>query len=207
MITPWASQFRLQDLKILEEKEVFSGYSHIKQFTFQYPLFSGGTSQPIPREVIFRPSAVTVLLIDPAEKKVVLVEQFRAGALSNAAGPWLLELVAGVCEEGERPEETAYREVKEETGCEILSLIPICSYFTTPGISVEKIFIYCGKVKAPQLNHQTFGIVEEGEDIKVCVLSVDEVFQLLAEGKIVSSPALIGLQWLQLNFRTLHFPQ
>ena len=87
----------------------------------------------------------------------------------------------------------------------MLSLIPICAYLTSPGISSEKIIVYCGQVKAPEIggNH---GMIDEGEDIKVWVLKTAEAFRLLFEGHIVSSPAVIALQWLKINQSSLHFP-
>lgn len=205
MSTPWAPQFHLKDVVILKEENVFSGHCQVTQFQLQFPMFAGGTSKPILRELVYRPPAVAILLYDPDQDKVVLVEQFRVGALRALENPWLLEIVAGVTEPDESIIDTACREVKEETGCTVLSIIPICAYFTSPGIVGEKISIYCGRVKAPDIggNH---GLVEEGEDIKVCVLKTDEAFRLLVEGKIVSSPAVIALQWLKINQASLHFP-
>jgi ADP-ribose pyrophosphatase len=201
----WAPQFHLKDVGILKEDKVFSGHCQVTEFELQFPLFGGGISQPVARELIYRPPAVAVLLYDPEADKVVLVEQFRIGALREFESPWLLEIVAGVTEPDESIIDTACREVKEETGCIVLSLISICAYLPSPGICGEKIVIYCGKVKAPDRggNH---GLVEEGEDIKVWVLKTEEAFRLLFEGYIVSSPAVIALQWLKINQSSLHFP-
>lgn len=205
MSMPWAPQFSLKDVVIVKEENVFSGHCQVKQFEFTFPLFGGGVSKPVARELVCRPPAVAVLLYDPDQDKVVLVEQFRVGALGEFESPWLLEIVAGVTEPDEPLIETACREVKEETGCTVISLIPICAYLTSPGIVGEKIIVYCGRIKAPDIagNH---GLVEEGEDIKVCVLKTDEAFRLLFEGKIVSSPAIIALQWLKINQSSLRFP-
>lgn len=205
MHKPWVPQFTLKNVAISKEEVVFSGHCQVTQFELQFSLFEGGMSKTVPRELIYRPSAVAVLLYDPVSDKVVLVEQFRIGAIREAGSPWLLEIVAGVPDPDESVEAAVYREVTEETGCTVLSLIPICGYFTSPGISAEKIFIYCGYVKAPEIggNH---GLVEEGEDIRVCVLETEEAFKLLRDGKIVSSPAVIALQWLKINQPSLHVP-
>ncbi len=206
MANSWTPQFKRQEVVILKEEEAYFGYCQIKNFEFEIPLFAGGRSQPISRELIYRPSAVAVILVDPDQDKVVLIEQFRPGGLYEADSPWLLEVVAGLADPGEDIETAAKREVKEETGCEVLSLIHICGYLTTPGISCEKIQIYCGRIKAPVVggNH---GIVAEGEDIKVHIFKTEVAFKLLEEGKVLSSPALIALQWLKLNQTSLRFPQ
>lgn len=201
----WAPQFHLKDVVLLQKENVFNGYCQITQFKLQFPLFEGGLSQPVSRELMQRPPAVAVLLYDPEANKVVLVEQLRVGALQEKESPWLLEIVAGMTEPDEPVVTTACREVTEETGCTVLSLIPICAYLTSPGISSEKMILYCGKVKAPDLSEH-HGLVEEGEDIKVWVFKTEEAFKLLAEGHIVSSPAIIALQWLKLNHASLYFP-
>ena len=198
MSSPWAPHFQKQDVKLLKEETVFSGYSEVKHVEVQIPDFQGGAMHALQRELFCRASAVAVLLWDPKTQQVVMIEQFRTGLLFEGESPWMLEIVAGVIEENDTPEASAYREVKEETGCEILSLIPVCSYFVSPGVSTEKITIYCAVVKAPATT-EFHGLVTEGEDIKVHVFSKDAAFQLLAEGKINSSPAVIALQWLQLN--------
>ena len=201
----WAPQFHRKDIKLLKEENVSNGYCQIKKLELQFSLFGGGISRPVVRELMHRPPAVAVLLYDPVADKVVLVEQFRVGALGEVESPWLLEIAAGLTEPDEPFIDTACREVKEETGCTVLSLIPVCTYLTSPGISNEKTMVYCGQVKAPDVggNH---GLVEEGEDIKVWVLKTAEAFRLLGEGHIISSSAIIALQWLKINQFSLHFP-
>jgi ADP-ribose pyrophosphatase len=204
MTIQWKPQFVKEDALIAGEELLFSGYGQIKKLDLQFPLFKGGLSNLVSRELYHRPPAVAVLLFDPEQSKVVMVEQIRMGAFSED-NPWLLEIVAGVCDEGENRVETAYREVKEETGCTILSLLPIVHYLASPGISDEKIFIYCAQVVAP-ITGGVHGLAEEGEDIKVHVFSLEEVFELLSLGKIISGPAVVALQWLKLNYLSLHFP-
>src|SRR5580658_802662 len=134
MTNPWVPHFRRSEVAILKEETAFSGYLEVKQVELQIPLFQGGVSHPLQRELLCRPSAVAVLLLDPEKNQVVLIEQFRTGGLFERESPWMLEIVAGVIEPKDTPEAAAYREVKEETGCEVLSLVPVCSYFVSPGI-------------------------------------------------------------------------
>jgi len=63
---------------------------------------------------------------DPGSNRVVLVEQFRIGALEQGAAVWLLEIADGIWDDGlAAAEEVARREAREEAGCEVLDLIPI----------------------------------------------------------------------------------
>ena len=67
-------------------------------------------SRELTREVFERGHAVAVLPFDPARRQVVLIEQFRVGALGVVDDPWLLEPVAGIIESGESAPEVARRE-------------------------------------------------------------------------------------------------
>lgn len=152
----------------------------------------------ITRELVIKGHAAAVLLFDPCLAQVVLVEQFRIGALEHRSGPWLLELVAGYIEAGEASAAVVRRESQEEAGCDILDLIPIYTYYVSPGGSSETMALYCGRVDASQAGG-IFGLVEEGEDIKVCVLSLEEAIAEIGVGRIDSAAPIIALQWLEKN--------
>jgi ADP-ribose pyrophosphatase len=192
----WKPRFETQDVQVLKTTPCHHGFIKVDRLSMQFPLFKGGLSEPVLREVAQRPSAVAVLLYDPEHKQVVMIEQFRAGAFYTTQSPWLLEVVAGVIEPSDTPEQAAIREVLEETGLNILSLIPICHYLPSPAILSENVFLYCATVHAPKRGG-VFGLAEEAEDIQVHVFSTQEAFEHLAAGHIVSAPAWISLQWLQ----------
>jgi ADP-ribose pyrophosphatase len=168
------------------------------RYQLRYRLFNGGWSQVIIREVMERKSAVGVLLYDPLLDQVVLIEQFRPGAMANPQSPWLIEIVAGVIEANDDPKNVVNREAHEEAGCEILDLYPICEYFVSPGGSNEYFHLYCGRIDASNAGG-IHGLAEENEDIRTFTLPTDEALKLLHDGKIKTSPAIISLQWLQLN--------
>ena len=150
------------------------------------------------RELILRPRAVGVLLFDPAQQQVVLVRQIRAGMLDEGQNPWLLELVAGMVESGEEPIEVAARESLEEANTKPQDLLQICEYYNSPGISNERITLFCGRVDATQAGG-IFGLDAEHEDIEVVVLSLADALAKVASGEINNAMSIIALQWLQLN--------
>lgn len=197
MSTSWRPKFAQDAVTVRERKSVYSGFSTVEAMRLEVPLFQGGHTPLIDRELIRRPEAIAALLVDTDQNSVVLVEQFRVGAIQEHS-PWLLEIVAGMIEQGDTPEHTAYREIEEETGCRVLALQPVMSYLTTPGILNEKIHVFCAKVNAP-VSGSVHGLEEEGEDIRVHVLSFSQAFELLEKGQIVSSPAIVALQWLKLH--------
>lgn len=190
-----------KDVEVLDRTTVWEGFFRIDRLHLRHRLFAGGWSEVFQRELFMRPPSAGVLLYDPLLDKVVLVEQFRVGALLastavNADGsPWLLELVAGIVDAGETAEQNVNRESFEEAGCEITALLPIAEYFNSPGGSNEKISLFCGRVDASGAGG-VFGLVDEHEDIRVEVMSVTEACQALEDGRLNNAMAIIALQWL-----------
>ena len=189
--------------EIVSKNRKFQGHFAIDVYKVRYEKFEGGFTLIIQREVFERGSAAGVLPYDPVRQEVVLIEQFRVGAVNNTKKtPWLFETVAGIIEEGETVEEVIHREAEEEAGLKIQKLIPLYHYFATPGGSTEEIHLFCGIVDAAQADG-IHGLDEESEDIKVHVFSLQEAFQWLEDGKINNAMAIIALQWLQIHWGEL----
>lgn len=191
------NHFTQKDFEIVNREVLYDGFFRMARYQVRFKLFAGGWSNIASRELLERKSAVAVLPYDPILDQVVLIEQFRPGAIQNPS-PWLIETIAGIIELGETKEAVAHREALEEASCEILDLYPICEYFVSPGGSNEYIWLFCGRVDASNKGG-IYGLKEETEDIRTFALPVDEALVYLREGKIQTAPAIISLQWLQLN--------
>lgn len=190
-------RFTRADVEVLEDHTGYDGFFKIRELTLRHRCFAGGWSHELKRELFLRRAAVGVLLYDPQRDTVALVEQFRIGAL-HTDNPWLLELVAGLIDSDETPEAVARREAVEEAGCEILAMEPVLDYFSSPGGSNEFFHLFCGRCDLADAGG-IHGLPEEGEDIRVHVLSADEAFSRLAAGELCNAHTIIALQWLQLH--------
>ncbi len=182
--------------KIKQKDIAFDGYFQIEKYTFEHELYAGGMTEPFTREVFERGSAAAVLPYDPKTDQVVLIEQFRAGAVKTMQQPWMKEVVAGIIEIGEKPEEVAKRESVEEAGCHIKSLELISRYFVSPGGTTEECYLYCGDVDASNIGG-LHGLAEENEDIKVEVVSAQQAFDWVKDGTINSAAGVMSLLWLE----------
>lgn len=189
-----------KQFEIINEKTAYTGFFKLKEFTVKHTLYKGGWSNTITRELFHRGNCVAVLLYDPNRDEVVIIEQFRIGALQmpDPEQAWLLEVVAGAIEEGETAEDVAYRESIEEAGCDIQELIKINDFFTSPGGTSELLTLYCGKVDTTDVGG-IHGLDHEDEDISVKAMKFDDVYQLLLDGKILSAIPIIAIQWLKIN--------
>jgi ADP-ribose pyrophosphatase len=186
------------NIQILEKTLRYKGFFEIVHYRFRHRLFAGGWSGEIQREVFERGHAAAVLPYDPAADAVVLIEQFRIGALVAGLEPWQIEIVAGIIEDGELPEDVARRESQEEAGATIGTLLPIYRYMVSPGGASESVQVYCGRVDSKGLGG-IHGLPEENEDIRVEVHSFAAAVAALDAGKITNAVTIIALQWLALN--------
>ena len=191
-----------KQFEILSQEIAYQGFFRVEKYRLKHTLFGGGWSAEITRELFMRGSCVAVLLYDPDADKVVLIEQFRAGAILNPDRAWVVEIVAGAIEEGEIAEQVAYRESMEEAGCEIQQLMVINEFYTTPGGSSEWITLFCGKVDSSQVGG-IHGLDHEDEDILVRAVDFDEAYLMLENGELESAIPIIAIQWLALNKQKL----
>lgn len=187
-----------EDFEIIEREACFSGFYRLERLRLRHRQFAGGMGPELSRELFVRHDAVCVLPYDPQRDEVVLIEQFRVGALDKSANPWLLELVAGLIDKDEQPEEVARREALEEANLPITSLWPLTQYYPSPGGSDERVHLFVGRCDA-QGAGGVHGLAEEGEDIRVHVWSLQDALAAVRDGRIDNAPSIIALQWLALN--------
>ncbi len=183
-----------QDVEILEQEICYQGFFRLERLRLRHRLFAGGMSPAIVRETIEKGDVAAVLLYDPQRDEVVMIEQFRIGARADPRGPWLLEIVAGLIEEGETPAEVARREAMEETGCMLIDLLPISTFYTSPAKTSQRTHLYLGRVDSTSAGG-IHGLPHEGEDIRVVCLAAAQAVALSEQGRPDSAWPLIALLW------------
>lgn len=188
--------------KILHSDEVYRGFLRLNSYRLKHELFMGGESEELVRERLEGLRAASVLLYDPRLDQVVFVEQFRIGVVGTQDPPWMLEIVGGLVPEDESDESVARREAVEEAGCEINRLEPICEFVVSPGISVDRIMLFCGEVDASEAGG-VHGLDHEGEDIRVVVMDAEAAIAELYQGRANSTSIIITLQWFAMNRQAL----
>jgi ADP-ribose pyrophosphatase len=185
-------------VEIIKRENCYQGFYKLDKLSLRHELFAGGMSNEISREVFVRHDAVCLLPYDAKRDEVVLIEQFRVGVLGKADSPWLVELVAGLIDKDEEPEEVARREAEEEAGLVVSTLWPITKYFPSPGGSNEFVHLYLGRCDTDGIGG-LHGLETENEDIRVTVWALDDALQAVRDGQIHNAATIIGLQWLALN--------
>lgn len=190
------------DVEIIARETLYSGFFSLDLYRFRHRLFNGEMSTEVRREILERGHAAVLLPYDPVRDEVVLIEQIRIAAYDTSPSPWLLELVAGMIEEGESVEDVARREAVEEAGLDVGRTKPVISYLASPGGTSERLSILVGEVDASTAEG-LHGLADENEDIRVHVVSREQAYQLVEEGIIDNAASVIALQWLQLHYEKL----
>ena len=191
-----------KDVEFIARESLYKGFFSLELYRFRHRLFNGEMSGEVQREIFERGHASVLLPFDPVRDEVVLVEQIRIAAYDTSETPWLLEMVAGMIEEGESPEDVARREAVEEAGLEVGRVKEVLSYLASPGGTSERLTIMVGEVDATTAKG-IHGLADENEDIRVHVVSREQAYQWVEEGKIDNAASIIALQWLQLHYQTL----
>ncbi len=131
--------------------------------------------------VSFGESVVILPLLD--DGRAVFVRQWRA-----PLGRWILELPAGRIESGEDPEETALRELEEETGYSAESIERIASACVSPGYSDEVIHMFIARKLREGRPHP-----EAGELLSVVIMRPEDYLSGSEEVRDLKSLALVLL--------------
>ncbi|MBU9852822.1 ADP-ribose diphosphatase [Rahnella aceris] len=194
--------FGKDDVEIIARETRYKGFFSIIAYRFRHRLFNGEMSGEVVREVFERGHAAVLLPYDPKRDEVVLIEQIRIPALDSSDTPWLLEMVAGIIEEGETVEDVARREALEEANIVVKRCKPAVNYLASPGGTSERLSIMVGEVDATTAEG-IHGLEAENEDIRVHVVSREQAYRWVEEGAIDNAASVIALQWLQLHHESL----
>jgi len=199
-------QFQQTDTEVVAVTTKYHGFFKLNEYQLNHKLYSGQQSETFSREIFERGDAVVVVLYDVERDKILLLEQFRVGAIRTGETPWMLEFVAGMFDEGETAVDVAIRETKEEANITISAdtLLPVMEYLSSPGGTTERIHLYWSNFDSSLVQSGSiYGLPEEHEDILLHIVDRAEAMTLLAQGKISNAATVIGLQWLALNYQNL----
>ncbi len=144
---------------------VHNGFLKVAKRVLDVPRADGGMMVNVDREVLRRGDAGAALVHDVKRDWILLIDVFRFPAYDRGEAGWLHEIVAGVIEPGETPEEGVRRELMEEVGYEAPKLIKIAEIYMSPGYSTERMHIFYAPVRPKNAIDESAHGVDHGEDI------------------------------------------
>ena len=191
-------------VEIRSQKRLFDDFFKIDEVTVAHQRYDGTMSEDQRRLVFERGDAVAVLLFNVDTRSVVVVEQFKVPSLVGRrrddqaiTNGWIIEVMAGMIGPHETAEEAVIRETLEETGYLIHDPELICKFFSSPGGTSERIFLYYAQVSESARPTEGGGLADE--DVRVLQISVNDLFDRLAKGQIDDPKLAIAAYWLQNN--------
>jgi GDP-mannose pyrophosphatase NudK len=184
----------MSKIKITQTKQLSNQRFQLNTYTYLKPNVSG-KMQEHNAEVYFRPDAVALLLYDENERKFLLTRQFRFPTyLNQNPDGYIVEVCAGLIDEGETPVQAVIREAKEEVGYTVTSPENVGAYYTSAGGITELIHLFIAPYDANQPRSGGGGLPEEGEEIDILELDFDEALQLIKENKLNDAKTVMLLQ-------------
>lgn len=173
---------------MIKKTRVFDQYVKIDKVDFTLP-----DGRDITRMVVERGSSVSALVYNVSNDMVYLVEQTRI-----ATGGRFLEVMAGMIDENETPEEAVLRELNEELGFEqILKMEYVGEFYLSPGLLTETNHVFVIYVSDECSRNNNRGV--EDEDIVSVEISGTQLAQMLHQHEIKDAKTMIATQQLFLT--------
>ncbi len=191
-----------QNVTIHSSRAAYKGRYTIDEVEFSFDRVSGpGRIERAQREIFHRGDSAAALLHDIERDVIIVTEQFRLPTYAHGPG-YLLEAAAGSIDDGEDPADCIRRELMEETGYKAGELKRICAYYSSPGASSEKVFLYYAPVQPADLvDPAASGIAADKEDIRRVEFSRDEFLDKVAYGDFEDGKIILAGLWLKLQPR------
>lgn len=185
------------DVEIQSREYAFKGFVQVEKVSLRHRLFNQTEyTSAIQRELIRRKEAAGVLIYNDQQQKFALIEQFRVGAIDDEISPWQLEIIAGVLDGDESPENCIRRESIEESGCELNKIKHLFSFYPSAGACDEIFHLYVAQAALPA-EGGVFGMPDEGENIQLHIIDYSDLSLLLKSNRLKNAPVIMALQWLQ----------
>ena len=187
-----SDRIRVQNVRLLSDN-----HYTLKTTTFEWRR-TDGKWQTQRRETYDRGNAATLLPYNLAQRRVVLVRQFRYPAYVNGYDDLLIEAAAGLLD-NETPEVRIRAEVEEETGYRLGEIRKVFEAFMSPGAVTEKLHFLVAEYESSMRIGSGGGLASEGEDIEVLELPIDQALAMIGDGRIADAKTIMLLQYVALN--------
>jgi len=187
-----SDRIRVKNIRLLSDN-----HYTLKTTTLEWRR-ADGEWQTQHRETYDRGNGAALLPYNLARRTVMLVKQFRYPAYVNGCDDLLIEAAAGLLD-NESPEKRIRSEAEEEIGYRLRDIRKIFEAYMSPGSVTEKLHFFVGEYQPDMKIGSGGGNADEGEDIEVLELSIDEALAMIADGRIMDAKTIMLLQWAAMN--------
>jgi nudix-type nucleoside diphosphatase (YffH/AdpP family) len=187
-----SDRVRVKDVRVLSKARYL-----LTSTTFDYRRANGEWQTQV-RETYDRGNGAVLLPYNLNARSVVLTRQFRYPAFANGYDDLLIEAAAGMLD-GAAPEQRIRAEAEEEIGYRLGHVRKVFEAFSTPGAVTEKLHFFVAEYDTTMRVGDGGGLADEGEDIEVLELAIDEALAMISDGRIVDAKTIMLLQYAALH--------
>lgn len=186
-----------EKVRVLGEQVLSNNWGLVKKTTIELRR-RNGEWQRQDRETYDRGDGAGVLLYNREKRTVILTRQFRFPVFAHGEPGWLIEVVAGKLD-GDHPVTTAKKEAEEESGYRVHDVELVMSAYMSPGSVTEKLSLFLAEYDADSKVSAGGGLEDEGEDIEVLELGIDQALAMIETGEIADAKTIMLLQHVRLK--------
>ena len=187
-----SDRIRVKNVRLLSDN-----HYTLKTTTLEWRR-ADGEWQTQHRETYDRGNGAALLPYNLARRTVMLVKQFRYPAYVNGCDDLMIEAAAGLLD-NELPEKRIRAEAEEEIGYRLQDIRKIFEAYMSPGSVTEKLHFFVGEYQPDMKIGDGGGNPDEGEDIEVLELAIDEALAMISDGRIMDAKTIMLLQWARLH--------
>jgi nudix-type nucleoside diphosphatase (YffH/AdpP family) len=184
-------------IRVKSVRPLSNGHFKLNAVTFEWRR-DDGQWQSLEREVLDRGDGAALLPYNLTQRTVILVKQFRYPAYAHGYDGLLIEAAAGLLDNA-APEQRIRLEAEEETGYRLHDVQKIFEAFMSPGAITEKIHCFVAEYEPSMRVSAGGGLIDEGEEIEVLELSIDEAMAMISDGRIADAKTIMLLQYAALR--------
>lgn len=192
-------------IEVHGRSEKYKNFLGIDSVTYSFVDKLGQRQSTASREVMTRPDAAAILMVDEKRRLAVVTRQVRIATWteSNPDDAWVLEIPAGVVEakhsvetwRAETPAECAQREALEETRYRPSNCTRIATILPSPGGTSERIHIFYAAIDVEDPSPR---FVQNGDEyIEVEHMPLDKLSEFIATARQVDAKLMVAAQWLK----------
>jgi nudix-type nucleoside diphosphatase (YffH/AdpP family) len=188
----------LQDrIRVKSVKVLSDDWARLTKTTFDYRR-NDGTWETQVRQTYDRGNGAVILPFDRERSTVLLVRQFRYPAFVTGHAEPLVEACAGLLDDHD-PETAIRKEAEEELGYRLREVKRLYAPYTSPGSVTERLTFFTADYTPADRISDGGGSADEGEDIEVLEITLDEALAQVRDGGIVDAKTIMLIQHLKLE--------
>ena len=184
------------ELKDVRSQVLADDWARLTKYTFEYRRRDGGWETQV-RQAYDRGDGAVLLPYDAARGTVLLVKQFRMPAWLKGHKAPLIEACAGKLDALD-PVTCIRKEAEEELGYHLPDVTQVYFIYMSPGSVTEELAFFLSPYSAADKVGEGGGAEDEGEDIEVLEMPLDEALAMTRDGRIIDAKTILLLQHLKL---------